>query len=196
VRVDPLGTTLAVAVSLAGACGSGGGTTRDAAGSEAAADIVAGDGADDCSTATSTVTITGALSGTRSGLPGTVASWSSVNDMTEVLMSASFGMPFYTTYSFLFPGKPTTTTYTDATAGMSCAVVVGDSAVVGSGWRASKAIMENADQGTCTLTFTSLTELAFPLTPTNYCAHGSVQATLPADPMAASTGVVTLSATF
>ena len=75
-------------------------------------------------------------------------------------------------------------------------VTVGDSSVIGSGWRASKALMEDADQGTCSLTFTSLTALPFPLTPTTYCPHGSVQATLPADPKLSSIGTVTLSATF
>ena len=191
-RAVPLCTTVALIALLAGACSSNS-MTHDAAGSEGGADT---GGTDDCSTATSSVTISGALSGTREGLPGTVTSWSSANDMTEVLMSASFGTPFYTGYSFLFPGKPSTTTYTDATAGLSCGIIVGDSNVIGSGWRASKAVMEDADQGACSLTFTSLTALPFPLTPTTYCAHGSVQATLPADPMLSSTGTVTLSATF
>lgn len=194
-RVALLSTASFLAASLAGACSSSSSKAHDAAGSETAADTGAAD-ADDCSTATSSVTISGALSGTRDGLPGTVTSWSSANDLTVVLMSASFGTPFYTTYSFLFPGKPSKTTYTDTTTGLSCGVTVGDSSVIGSGWRASKAIMEKADQGTCSLTLTSLTPLPFPLIPTTYCVHGTVQAMLPADPSLSSTGTVTLSATF
>lgn len=187
-------TAVLLAASFVGACSNGGGGASDAsAAGETAAEMGA---VDDCSTATSTVTIAGALAGTRTGLPATATSWSSANDMTEVLMSASFGTPFYTTYSFLFPGKPVVATpYTEATAGISCGVAVGDSAVVGSGWRASKAL-EKADQGTCTLTFTSLTALPFPLIPVDYCAHGTVQATVPADPSLGSTGVITYSATF
>jgi hypothetical protein len=193
-RAIPPFTTVCLAASLALACSSSNSSTsHDGAGNEAAADTGV---TDDCSTATSSVTISGALSGTRDGLPGTITSWSNANDLTEVLMSASFGTPFYTFYSFLFPGKPSTTTYSDATTGMSCAVTVGDSSAIGSGWRASKAIMEKADQGTCSLTLTSLVELPFPLIPTTYCPHGTVQATLPADPSLSSTGTVTLSATF
>ena len=108
---------MALAASLAGACSSSSMHARDAADSETAADTGAPRRLLDCDQQRDHLR---SAVGDARRPARTVTSWSSANDMTEVLMSASFGTPFYTTYSFLFPGKPSTTTYTDATAGLSC----------------------------------------------------------------------------
>jgi hypothetical protein len=141
------------------------------------------------------VTVSGAFTGTRS-VPETAASWSSDTDQGKVLMDAQSGTPFLTGWSFMFPGKPMTTTYTDATTGLSCVVTLSDSTDPHSGWLAEQGVSGVTSQGTCSLTLTSVTAWLTASNQTQYCVHGTAQATMPAKPGSTSTGTVMHATSF
>lgn len=168
-----------------GAAGVGGGGAAGGAGTDAG----------DCS-ATGTITLSGAFTGTRSDAPAPGASWSNGNDTGVVQDSIQFGTPFLAGWSFIFPGKPMLATYTEATSGLSCTITVSDPATPTSTWIAVNGVSGTASQGACSLTLTAITPSLVTSNQTQYCAHGTVAATLPANPGSTATGTVTFGASF
>jgi hypothetical protein len=176
------------------ACGSSGGSGVDSGGA-AGSDGAASTDADDCS-ADSMITVSGALTGTRSA-PAAASHWSVPNDNGVVLVDAQFGPSFLSGWSFTFNGKPTVgTSYTEATPGLSCVVTAADPATPTNVWIARKGVSGSPDQGTCSLSITSLSPTLVQADVTQYCAHGTVTATLPPKPGGTQSGDVTLMATF
>jgi hypothetical protein len=188
--------TFGVLVALAlAACSSGNGNGDGGVGGTGGGGG-GGGGADagDCE-AESTITVSGALTGTRSA-PAPTASQGTANDVSSVNVSAQFGTPFLSVWSFTFTGAPGLTVYTEATSGLSCGASVTDPADLNRSWLASKGVSGTPDQGTCSITFTSVTPTLMLAGQTQYCVHGTVQATMPARPGSTATGTVTLSASF
>src|SRR5262245_50929722 len=155
------------------ACGGGSGKSPDGS-----TDGTGGGDAGDCE-ADSSLTASGAFSGTRTA-PAAAASHGTANDTGAVLVSAQFGTPFLSSWSFTFTGAPGPTTYTDSTPGLGCAATVADSANPTDTWIASKGVQGTPDQGTCALTLTSVTPTLMLSAQTQYCVHGTMQATLQA----------------
>jgi hypothetical protein len=190
-----------VVLVLLGGCG-GGSKASDGGGGGAGGGGGSGGGGDAASAscdADSMITVAGALAGTRSA-PAAASSWSTSNGTGMVLVDAQFGTPFLSGWSFIFMGQPALTTYTEATAGLSCVVTAsqapGEAGATNVIWEANKGVMGTADQGTCSLTLTSVTPTLMLTSQTQYCVHGSVQAMLPPKPGGAATGMVTLTASF
>jgi hypothetical protein len=180
------------------ACGGGGtkGPSDSGAqgGSGGGGAAEAGTDAGSCDAA-STITVSGALTGTRSALAAG-ASWSTADNTGAVFTSTESATPFQSAWSFTFTGQPSLTTYTQTTPGLSCVVTAGDPAAPTGGWEANRGVMGTPDQGTCSLTLTSVTPTLMLTSQTQYCVHGSVQATLPAKTSGPSTGTVMLTASF
>jgi hypothetical protein len=189
---SPGGVVFLFLLTTLAACGSGGSDNpADAAGSaEAGPDAAAAS----CE-AESTITVAGAFIGTRNA-PTAASSHSNQDDAGLVDVIALFGSPFLSSWSFTFMGEPRLTTYTEATNGVLCGVGVTDAADLTRVWAATKGVQGTPDQGTCSLTITSVTATLVLSTQTQYCVHGSVQAMLPPKPGGTATGTVTLSASF
>jgi hypothetical protein len=179
-----------LAVGL-GACGRGK-SASDAGGAADSGD--AADAAGDCF-GDMTVTLTGAFSATRA-VPIVLLSYSSSNDTSTVYESAEFGMPFFLLMSFTFPGMPSVATYSEATAGETCLILLADSADQTRTWLSAAGPINQPNQGTCSITFTSVTPTPSSPSQIPYCVHGSLRATLPAAAGGTSTGTVTLTSSF
>src|SRR5262245_40881438 len=106
--------------SLPNVSAGGTGGTSGSAGGAGGAD------AGNCE-AESSLTASGAFTGTRSA-PAAAASHGTGNDVGAVVVSAQFGTPFLSSWSFTFMGEPGLTTYTEASSGVGCAVTLTDSA--------------------------------------------------------------------
>jgi hypothetical protein len=186
-----------VVVCALTACGGGGTTPDGSAGGSGGTGGGAGGtggGAGNCEV-DATLTAAGALTGTRSA-PAVVAAYTSTSDATGVILSAQFGTPFLAAWIVGFTGVPRVTTYTDTTAGVSCGVGVTDAADPTRAWGASKATAGTPDQGTCALTLTTAMFVQVLGPQTEYCVHGTLEATLPPQPGSTATDTVTLSASF
>jgi hypothetical protein len=141
----------------------------------------------------STLTASGAFAGTRSA-PVPYARGSV--DLSSVMVVAQVGAPFIAYWDFAFPGAPGLTTYTEATSGAICTATLADSVEATRAWTASKGVQDVPDRGTCRLTLTSVTPTLDLGGSMEYCVHGTMTATLPADLRTLATGTVTLSASF
>src|SRR5262249_44245629 len=140
---------LALVVALA-ACGGGSKSPADSGGSGGGG----GSDAGSCD-AEATLTASGAFTGTRSA-PATTANHGTTTDRAPVIGGAAFGTPFLSGWSFTFMGEPRVTTYTEATAGLSCVATLTDAADPNRVWTANKGVQGVPDQGTCSLTLTSV----------------------------------------
>jgi hypothetical protein len=171
-------------VALAGlaACGGGGKGT--------------GDGSADC-VGDATITLSGAFVGTRTA-PSPFASWTLGDTVGTVWDQAQsqYGTPFVSTWTFTFLGPPAVGTYTEATAGLSCMLRVTDATDATNAWQAENGVMGAADQGSCSLTLSTVAQTSIVENQTIYCVHGSVYAMLPGDPGGASSGTVLLTSAF
>jgi hypothetical protein len=195
---------LLVVLVLLGGCGGGskasdgGGGSGGGGGSASGGSGGGGDAASASCDADSMITVAGALTGTRTA-PAAASSWSTSSGNGTAQVDAQFGTPFLAGWSFIFTGQPQATSYTDATAGVSCVITAAPTSEAGGTtevWEANKGVTGTADQGTCSLTLTSVTPTLMLTSQTQYCVHGTVQATLPPKPSGTATGTVTFTASF
>jgi hypothetical protein len=198
-----------VVLVLLGGCGGGskasdggGGAGGGGGGSGGGGPGGGGDAASASCDADSMITVAGVLTGTRTA-PAASSSWATASNMGLVLSDANFGASgasFLAAWSFIFMGQPQPGSYTDATPGLTCVVTAsqapGEAGATNVIWQANKGMSGTPDQGNCALTLTQVTATLTQSSQTQYCAHGSVQATLPPKPGGAATGTVTLTASF
>jgi hypothetical protein len=190
-----------VALTALAACGSGGGTISDGSaggtgggGAGGSSGGASGADAGDCE-AESTLTASGAFTGTRRA-PAAAAHQGTANNTSAVNVSAQFGTPFLSAWSFTFTGAPGPVLFTQDTSGLTCVVTLTDAADPSRAWAATRRLIGMPDQGKCSITFTSVTETLAVSGQTSYCVHGTMEATLPPQPGSAAAGSVTLSASF
>jgi hypothetical protein len=123
------------------------------------------------------------------------ATWRKSNEQGSLLYLSS-GDAVLAGFTFTFMGPPAEgETYDLTSSGMTCALTAirtSDNA----SWDAVHAIQGAADQGSCSLSLSSVVESVDSPAAKQYTVHGTVEGTLPAKQGSGAEGSVTLHATF
>jgi hypothetical protein len=185
----------AVVVASVMACsgknnGGGGGSGGSGGGSSGGG---TGGGGGDLDAGQVTISVSGSYTGTRTS-DSNIFSHSSVSDTTEWTIVA-MGTPFTTGGGIILPGSPTVRTYSPGD-GLNCSLSVSDNPNMKS-WKVQVNSPGIPDAGTC---YANLTTVGPPFTESSeltwYVVHGTVQATMIADPNTTATGTVDVTYSF
>jgi hypothetical protein len=140
------------------------------------------------------IELSGALSETIANVVPS-ASWRKSNDQGSLLHLHN-GAAVFAAFTFTFMGPPEEGgTYDQTSSGLTCALSATRTSDNAS-WDAVHAIQGAADQGSCSVSLTSVVESVDLPTAKQYTVHGTVDGTLPAKQDSGAQGSVTLHATF
>jgi len=135
-----------------------------------------------------TIEVSGDFTSTRSVAASVSASGRS---NSSSLTFSSDTSPFAVSLQFTMPVSLTSGTYQNTTPGVACEVVVNRTATQ-SLWRARHAIQDQLDSGACRVDLVTVDQPTGDIVP----VHGSVHATLMADPTTTATGSESLIMAF
>lgn len=140
------------------------------------------------------IALSGALTATIEHVAPS-ASWRKSNEQGSLIQLPGLD-PVNAGFSFTFMGPPEAgETYDQTRAGVTCALTAtrtSDNAT----WDAVHAIQGASDQGSCSVTLSSVEESVDAPAVKQFTVHGTVEGTLPAKQGSGAEGSVTLQATF